>query len=142
MARTQTDDMESTTQPKLWPSLGYRDAASAIQFLEEALGFEEVAHHPGDTPGTINQAVLRWQSGAIVTIHTAEPDVAGFTDLGSRIPIGIYLHTDDPDGLYERAVRAGAVPAGAPESSSHDTRDATIADPEGCLWSFGTYRGD
>ncbi|WP_152362515.1 VOC family protein [Microlunatus speluncae] len=134
--------MESTTQPKLWPSLGYRDAVSAVLFLKEALGFDEIANHPGEAPGAINQAVLRWHSGAIVTIHTAEPDVVGFDDLGPRIPIGIYLHTDDPDGLYERAVKAGAEPVGGPQASPHGTRDATVADPEGCLWSFGNYRGD
>ncbi|GAB3750707.1 VOC family protein [Microlunatus parietis] len=134
--------MESTTPPGLWPSLGYRDATAAVQFLKEALGFEEIAIHPGSAPGAINQAVLRWRSGAIITVHTAEPEVVAFQDLGPRIPIGIYLHTDDPDGLYERAVRSGAKPFGGPETSHHATRDATVADPEGCLWSFGTYRGD
>lgn len=134
--------MDSTEQPKLWPSLGYRDATSAVRFLKEALGFDQLAHYPGDAPGAVNQAVLRWSSGAIITIHSADATTVGFDDLGARIPIGIYLYTDDPDGLYERALKAGARPAGGPETSPRGTRDATVADPEGCLWSFGTYRGD
>lgn len=134
--------MESTIRPTLWPSLGYRDAGAAVRFLVNAFGFDEIVIHPGATHGVINQAVLRWQPGVIVTIHSAEPDIVGFNDLGLRCPMGIYLYTDDPDGLHERAVKAGAKPIGGPESSPHGTRDATVADPEGCLWSFGNYQGD
>lgn len=103
---------------------------------------DEIASHPGDDPGTINQAVLRWTSGAIVTVHSAEPEIVPFADLGPRSPTGIYLRTDDPDGVHQRALSAGATQVGGPENSAHGTRDATVADPEGCLWSFGNYRGD
>ncbi len=129
-------------KPALWPSLSYRDAVAAVRFLVDALGFETVASHPGEGPGVINQAVLRWRDGGIVTVHTAAPDTTSFADLGTRCPVGIYLYTDDPDGTYERALAAGAEPGGGPEDSPHGTRDATVVDPEGCRWSFGNYRGD
>lgn len=129
-------------KPNLWPSLGYRDATAAVRFLVDGFGFDEVAHHPGTEPGQINQAVLRWQDGSLITVHSAEPEVVGFADLGGRSPIGIYVYTEDPDALYDRAVEAGGQPVTAPVDSSHGTRDATIIDPEGIPWSFGTYQGD
>lgn len=134
--------MDLITKPNLWPSLGYKDAAATVRFLVAAFGFEEVALHPGSEPGLINQAVLRWHDGSIITVHSAESDTVGFAQLERRSPIGIYLYTEDPDALYERAVAAGAEPAGGPEDSPHGTRDATVLDPEGCPWSFGTYQGD
>lgn len=134
--------MNMITKPSLWPSLGYQDADAAVRFLADAFGFDEVTRHPGPEPGLINQAVLRWQDDTIITIHTAEPGTVGFADLGHRSPIGIYLYTKDPDRLYERAVAAGARPVSGPEDSPHGTRDATVTDPEGFPWSFGTYQGD
>ncbi|MBO0812224.1 MAG: VOC family protein [Microlunatus sp.] len=135
-------DMDMTVNPNLWPSLGYHDAPAAVRFLVEGLGFDEVAHHPGTEPGRIDQAVLRWQDGSLITLHSAEPDIVSFTELGGHSPVGIYLCTEDPDALYDRAVEAGGRPTGAPADSPHGTRDATITDPEGFSWSFGNYRGD
>lgn len=61
-------------KPNLWPSLGYQDAAAAVRFLIQGLGFDELAHHAGTQPGRINQAVLHWQDGGLITVHSAEPD--------------------------------------------------------------------
>ena len=134
--------MDITAKPNLWPSLGYQDATAAVHFLTQAFGFHDVAHHAGAEPGQINQAVLRWHDGGLITVHSAEPDVAGFANLGGHPPIGIYLYTKDPDALFRRAIEAGGQSAGAPADSPHGTRDATIIDPEGFPWSFGTYQGD
>lgn len=134
--------MDTTVRPNLWPSLGYQDAAAAVRFLVEGFGFDEVAHHAGTEPGRINQTVLCWQDGGLITVHSAEPNVAGFANLGGHSPIGIYLYTEDPDALFRRAIDAGAQSAGAPADSPHGTRDATVIDPEGFPWSFGTYHGD
>jgi len=130
--------MDMIKNPNLWPSLGYQDGAAAVRFLVEGFGFDEVARHPGTEHGQINQAVLRWQDGSLITVHTAEPDIIRFADLRQRPPIGIYLYTPDPDALHARAIAAGGQPAGRPSDSPHGTRDATTIDPEGFAWSFGT----
>jgi uncharacterized glyoxalase superfamily protein PhnB len=129
-------------KPTLWPSLGYQDAPAALRFLVGVFGFEEVAIYYGEPDGWIDQAVLRWRDGGIITIHSTGPDTVPFADLRRRAPIGIYLYTPDPDALYEKALAAGATADGPPRDSPHGARDATVADPEGFLWSFGTYRGD
>ena len=127
--------------PTLWPSLGYHDAPAALRFLVDAFGFEEIAVYRGSTDDWIDQAVLRWGDGGKVTLHSAEPDTVMFKALPGQAPVGIYFYTADPDALYERALTAGATGIQGPSDNPLGARNATVADPEGGLWSFGTYDG-
>jgi uncharacterized glyoxalase superfamily protein PhnB len=49
---------------------------------------------------------------------------------------------DDTDALYERAVAAGAEITIKPYDTDYGSREFVARDPEGNLWSFGTYRGE
>ena len=51
-----------------------------------------------------------------------------------------YLVVDDPDPLYERAKAAGAEILMEPTDQDYGSRDFSVRDPEGNIWSFGTYR--
>jgi uncharacterized glyoxalase superfamily protein PhnB len=55
---------------------------------------------------------------------------------------GCYVVTDDPDGLFARAVAAGAEVLRPLEDTDYGSREFAVRDPEGNLWSFGTYRGE
>jgi uncharacterized glyoxalase superfamily protein PhnB len=62
----------------------------------------------------------------------------------SSLPPGmgsVYLVTDDPDATYERARAAGAEIVAGLEDTDYGSRGFTARDPEGVLWSFGTYGG-
>jgi uncharacterized glyoxalase superfamily protein PhnB len=50
--------------------------------------------------------------------------------------------SDDVDALYERAKQAGAEITRELIDTDYGSRDFTARDPEGNLWSFGTYRGE
>ena len=50
--------------------------------------------------------------------------------------------TDNPDGLYERAVKAGTEIISDLHETDYGSRDFAVRDPEGNRWSFGTYRGE
>ena len=52
----------------------------------------------------------------------------------------VYVAVDDVDSLYERARGAGADVALELMDTDYGSRDFTLRDPEGTLWSFGTYR--
>lgn len=61
------------------------------------------------------------------------------------LPVGVgavYVVTDDPDGLYTRAVDAGAVVVEGLKDEDYGSRGFTCRDPEGVYWSFGTYTGE
>ena len=58
------EETAPTTQ-NLFPSLRYRDAKAAIEWLKQAFGFEEVTVIEGDD-GTIHHAELRLGPGIIM----------------------------------------------------------------------------
>ena len=123
----------------LWPGLRYRDAPAAIRFLVEAFGFEEVAAYPGEEPGTIAHAELRWPGGGGVMLGSHRDGSAI-----SELPPGtgsVYIVVSDPDALFARAEAAGATIARSLRDEDYGSRGFTARDPEGVYWSFGTYAG-
>jgi uncharacterized glyoxalase superfamily protein PhnB len=121
---------------KLYPTLRYRDARAAIDFLERAFGFERHAVHENDD-GTIAHAELKLGDGMIM-LGTARDD-----DYGQIAPPAgsgsAYIGTDDTDALYARAKAAGAEIVMDLHDTDYGSRDFTARDPEGNVWSFGTY---
>jgi uncharacterized glyoxalase superfamily protein PhnB len=126
----------------VWPVLTYRDARKAIAFLKEAFGFEETAVYAReDDPSVIEHAELRWLLGGGVMLGTAGKDDSAF---GRRAPgnDAVYVACTDPDALFERATKAGAEVVRGLVDEDYGSRGFTVRDPEGTLWSFGTYRGE
>ncbi|MCI2417230.1 VOC family protein [Saccharopolyspora sp. K220] len=127
----------ANTPTGIWPLIPYADPKAGIRFLVDAFGFEETLVVPGDD-GKIAHAELRWPNGGGVMIGTCEPGHPFAKPKGSA---GLYVVTDKPDDLYERAVAAGAEVILAPEDKDYGSREFAVRDPEGNSWSFGTYAG-
>jgi uncharacterized glyoxalase superfamily protein PhnB len=53
----------------------------------------------------------------------------------------IYVVTENPDALYDRARNAGARVVRELHDEDYGSREFTVRDPEGVYWSFGTYAG-
>jgi uncharacterized glyoxalase superfamily protein PhnB len=133
--------MNKTTQrtATVWPTLTYRDARAAIRFLVDAFGFEEVVSYPGADESTVSHAELRWPAGGGVMLGTARAD-----SVIADLPPGtgsIYVVTEDPDALFERARAAGARVVQELHDTDYGSRDFAVRDPEGVYWNFGTYPG-
>src|SRR3978361_2017326 len=89
----------------IYPSLRYRDARAAIDWLAEAFGFEEHALH-ADAEGVIRHAELSGFGGIVMLGQ--EPD-GGDPQWGEHAGKGwMYLSTDEVDALHDRAAAAGA----------------------------------
>lgn len=132
----------SDNQASIWPTLAYRDARAAIDFLREAFGFEERACYArDDAPDIVEHAEMRWPLGGGVMFGTAGKDDSAF---GRRQPGhgAVYVVCDAPDELFERAVAAGAEVVRGLADEDYGSRGFTVRDPEGNLWSFGTYAGE
>jgi uncharacterized glyoxalase superfamily protein PhnB len=120
----------------IYPSLRYHDARAAIDWLVEAFDFTEKAVH-ADDEGVIGHAELSG-FGGIVMLGT-EPD-GGDPRWGRHAGEGwLYLSTDDPDALHDRALAAGAEIVRPLEDTDYGSREFSARDPEGNIWSFGTY---
>jgi uncharacterized glyoxalase superfamily protein PhnB len=128
-----------TPPPQVWPSLRANDARALIRFLVDAFGFEETAvYGDGDR---VDHAQLSWPLGGGIMLGSARTDP---DDQFALTPgtFGAYVVADDIDGLYARAKAAGARITREPEATDYGSRDVAARDPEGNLWSFGTYRGE
>jgi uncharacterized glyoxalase superfamily protein PhnB len=130
-----------TDNPKVWPTLVYKDGPAAIQFLIDALGFEKVAVYAGEDETSIAHAELRWAPGGGVMLSSGRGTDDVFGDLAGRA-MSVYLVSDDPDGLFERASAAGAEVIRPLRDEDYGSRGFSIRDPEGNLWSIGTYAGE
>lgn len=120
----------------IYPSIRYRDAKAAIDFLERAFGFELGASHENED-GTIAHAELR-RGDAMIMLGTE--DAAGVERWGEHAGKGwIYMAVDDPDAHHEQATGADAEIVMALADMDYGSREYTARDPEGNLWSFGTY---
>lgn len=123
------------------PFMHYVDAPAALDWLSKAFGFERSAVHEGPD-GTIAHAEMRYGDGMIMLGPTRENDLGMKTarELGA-VNQGVYVIVDDGiDAHYERARAEGAEIVRELHDTDYGSRDYTARDPEGNLWSFGTYR--
>ncbi len=112
----------------IYPSVRYNDAKAAIAWLKSALGFEEHVVYPGEGE----------------SIAHAQLQIAGnLVMLGSGGFAGaIYIALETPaaiDAAYARAKAAGAEIVRELQDTDYGSRDFGVRDPEGHIWSFGTY---
>lgn len=136
------DDLVDGPPPKtVWPTVNYVDARGAIRFLVDVLGFVERAAYADEADDSIVvHAELRWPEGGGVMLGTANRPDSVF----SQMPTGsasVYVVTDDPTPIHARAVAAGATMVRELAGTDYGSLDFAVRDPEGNIWSFGTYRG-
>ena len=129
--------MTVATTQSIYASIRYREAMAAIDFLERAFGFERGDVHQGED-GAVHHAELRF-AGEWIMLGCTSSGSDGRLDLPSG-PTWIYVVVDDPDAHYERAVAAGAEVVRDLKDEDYGSRGYTVRDPEGNVWSFGTYR--
>jgi len=123
------------------PFLNYEDAPAALDWLANAFGFERSEVHEGPD-GTIAHAEMRFADGLIMLGSAGENDLGMKTprELGA-VNQGVYVIVDDRiNEHYERALAAGAEVVRPLHDTDYGSRDYIVRDPEGNLWSFGTYR--
>ena len=116
--------------PNIYPFLSYADADAALGWLGRAFGFKNhaVYRDGDDNTSPIVHAEISLGPG-IVMFGQGEPSDRG-----------IYVAVEDADAHYEQAKAAGAEIVREIEDTDYGYREYTARDPEGNVWSFGTYR--
>jgi len=129
-----------TTQQTIYPAFRFRDARGLIDFLGRAFGFEPRAvYGEGDT---VNHAELAFQGSMVMCGSEPRPEETDRLQVQTG-PSSVYivLATDEAvDAHAARARAAGAEIVREPESPDYGGRGYTARDPEGNVWSFGSYR--
>ncbi len=123
------------------PTMRYRDAPKMIDWLCKAFGFEKHFVVPGDG-GTIAHAQLTFGNGMIMCGSARDDDwgkfVKAVADAGATTGAA-YVVVRDIDGHYARARAAGAQILRELANTDYGSREYAARDPEGHVWSFGTY---
>jgi uncharacterized glyoxalase superfamily protein PhnB len=120
----------------LYPILRYKDAHAAIDFLCRAFGFERRAVYEADD-GAVEHAELEYRGDMVMLSTERDDDDRGY---GKHAGEGwVYVVVDDTDAHYARAKDAGATIIRELEDQDYGSRDYSARDPEGNIWSFGTY---
>jgi uncharacterized glyoxalase superfamily protein PhnB len=127
MARRAANGM-----PTLYPGLSYRDARTAIAWLERAFGFEELLVVPG-AEGVVAHAELQFGNGVLMLGSLRGGEAGG----RQRAP---YVYVADVDAHHDRARAAGAEIVMSPHDNEYGGRGYAARDLEGNEWSFGSYR--
>jgi uncharacterized glyoxalase superfamily protein PhnB len=126
--------------PAFYPFLRYADARAAVEWLCDAFGLQRQAVF--DAPdGSVGHAELRLGAGVLMLGQSRE-DALGLRtprELGA-VTGGVYAYVADVDAHHARAAAAGAEVVLPLREMSYGSREYTCRDPEGNLWSFGTYR--
>ncbi len=124
--------------PRLFPTLRCRDANAMVRWLIDILGFAEVSVYRDGT--TIQHAELAYGS-SILMLGQDRDDAYGklVGSLQGRRTDALYLAVDDPDALHATVKAAGAPIETELYDTPYGSREFACRDPEGNLWSFGTY---
>ncbi len=130
------------TRPTIIPTLRYRDARTAIDWLCRAFGFER--HLVVDAEdGVVEHAQLAFGSGMIMLGQARDSDhdsrMVSPGEIGGRQTQTPYLIVADVDAHHAVAAAAGAEIVMAPEDQPYGGRLYSALDPEGHLWNFGSY---
>ncbi|MDA0425871.1 VOC family protein [Stutzerimonas frequens] len=130
------------TSATLIPCLRYRDVAAAIDWLCRAFGFECRRLYKDELIG-ITHAQLAFGNGMVMVAPVVDSEYGRQLrqpdEIGGASTQGIYAIVNSADALYAQAKAAGAQIAIELKDEDYGGRGFTCHDPEGHLWSFGTY---
>jgi uncharacterized glyoxalase superfamily protein PhnB len=132
--------MAMTTQT-IFPTLRFRDAPRMIAWLGEAFGIERSAVYEGPN-GTVAHAQLMFGPSMLMCGSAPSADTADELAIATGTA-SLYLVLGDDaavDAHCARARAAGAEIIREPVDQDYGGRDYSARDPEGNLWSFGSYR--
>lgn len=136
---TASIDIRSTVMP----TMRYRDAPAAIEWLCRVIGFEKHLVVPGPD-GTVAHAQLTLGGGMLMLgsagngseygDHIRQPDEIGGFETQSA-----YVVVADADAVHRRATAEGWSIVIAIKDEDYGGRGFSCRDPEGRLWNVGSY---
>lgn len=118
------------------PIVPFSDPRAAIGWLERAFAATATLVVPPEPDQPLKHAEVKVGTGLVMI------DDAGRTDSPFALPgpVVVYVVVDDPDGLHDRAVAAGAEIVMGLTDQDYGSREFAARDPHGNVWCFGTYR--
>jgi uncharacterized glyoxalase superfamily protein PhnB len=124
------------------PCMRYRDAPAAIEWLCDTFGFEKQLVVPNED-GTIAHAQLAFGNSMIMLGSVFDTEFGRLmrqpSEIGNFVTQSSYLVVNNADLVYGRVLEAGGKILLDIKDEDYGGRGFTCSDPEGHVWSIGTY---
>jgi uncharacterized glyoxalase superfamily protein PhnB len=136
--------LAKNTRATVIPSLRYRNAPAAIEWLCQTFGFEKQLVVPSED-GAIAHAQLSFGNGMIMLGSVLEKEtefghlIKQPDEIGGFETQSPYVVVSDADEIYRRAKAAGAEIVIEIKDEDYGGRVFSCRDLEGHLWNIGTY---
>jgi uncharacterized glyoxalase superfamily protein PhnB len=117
----------------LTPFLHPKGAGQQIDFLKRAFAAEEVSAYRSPE-GIVHHAVVKI-GDSVLEMGEAHGEF-------QPMPTMFYLHVEDVDAWYERAVAAGGTSISPPTDQPYGDRSGGVTDPYGNMWYMATHIRD
>ncbi|GJJ00569.1 hypothetical protein RugamoR64_11070 [Duganella rhizosphaerae] len=130
------------TRSNVIPCMRYRDAPAAIDWLCTTFGFEATLVVPNED-GSIAHAQLSFGNGMIMLGSVFDTEFGRLmkqpSEIGQFNTQSSYLVVNDADKVYDNVKQAGGEILLEIKDEDYGGRGFTCRDPEGHIWSIGTY---
>jgi PhnB protein len=135
-----TDSPAPKGSPQLTTFFTANDAAAAIDFYVDVFGAEVLTRFEGPD-GKVAHADLRL-GDAPFQVGEAAPDMGIVAPPAEGNNFTMTFWTPDPDGVFERAVAAGATAVSPVDDVFSGDRMGVIRDPAGVRWCLSRHDRD
>ena len=123
------------------PFLMAKNAAGLQRFLARAFDAETIYSING-LDGRVMHAQLRIGDAMVMLAGSMQERKGTPAALSLPLPMSLYIYAPDVDGLYRRAIAAGASSVLQPADRLSGDRSAGVRDTEGNLWWIATHVED
>jgi PhnB protein len=124
----------------LTPVLTVAGGVEALGFYERAFGAE--VRRKLVMGGKLMHSELR-VGDSLFCVSDAFPEFGSVApDPAEPVPLALLIYTEDVDGLYDRALAAGAIEVNRPADQFHGDRAGSLRDPYGHRWMLATHTED
>jgi PhnB protein len=133
MPAASTQTTPTVTATVVTPYLTVRDAAAALEWYSDAFGAVEQFRVVGDDGRLGHAEFTVGEARFMLSDEYPEMGVRSPASLGGT-PVALHVSVNEIDGLFDRAVAAGATALLAPADQPHGARHGTLLDPYGHRW--------
>ena len=127
--------------PRVTPYLITDGASAAIDFYRSVLGARERMRMPAPD-GRVGHAELEIGDSLIMLADEfPEMEARGPKAVGGT-PVSLHVYVEDADGVFDRAIQAGARALQPVEDKFYGDRSGQFEDPFGHHWSVATHVED
>ena len=135
------NEIAKPTRVSLLGVLRYADCTAALTFLTEVFGFTE-GNVFRDGEGKVVHAELWFGNGGLMIAPVADTPFGRFMRQPAQaggVTASFFLVVQDPDAHHARAKEAGFEIVLPLRDEPYGSREYSVRDPEGHIWTFGTY---